>query len=254
MIKKIVFLCLFSLSLIADSIGYAAAETPDFGSSVYVNDDTLELFDEIVELAYDVCGDAGITVIVKLRLTADVINFKDTKVTYKGRDYILKPHEINAGAIEYFYNTYNQEGRQFLNKVARKNKLDALFYAKFKKSSLKKAIKRKEKQSTLIFIAQLYLPQSGATQLERVKIEVEDLATEPMYDLDVMKASITKSYLKMYEKALKLVQMTGGTSTSSATLPEEEEQPEVEYTTDEDTGVSIPTSKASQAPVYDENW
>jgi hypothetical protein len=249
MIKTYILLVLLTLPILADNIGYAAAETPDFGSKDYVQEDTLELFDEIVELAYEICGDAGVTIAVKLRLTQGVVNFKDTEIIFRGKRYRLKPHEVNAGAIDYFYDRYNREGRKFLREVTSDNDLDALFFAKFKKSALKKAIRKKKKNSNIVFISLLYLPQTGATTIGRVKINVEDLATEPMYDLDLMQAAITKSYLTMYEKALKLVQMSGGI------------QRDIPKTTDVNTKSNkISTSelkvKASkEKPLYDDaNW
>ena len=253
MIKIYILLGLLSLPILADNIGYASAETPDFGSKNYVQEDTLELFDEIVELAYEICGDAGVTIAVKLRLTQGVVNFKDTEIVMKGKRYILKPHEVNAGAIEYFYDKYNREGRKFLQETTTANNLDALFFAKFKKSALKKAIRKKQKNSSIVFISLLYLPQTGATTIGRVKIDVEDLASEPMYDLDVMQAAITKRYLVMYEKALKLVQMSGGIQRSIPTPSSI--QPEIENVSNTQITKEVNAKAATEKPLYDDaNW
>ena len=248
----LIFLFLSSISY-AENIGYVSAESPDFGST-HVNEDMLMFFDEVVELSYEICNDAGTTIAVKLRLNQGAVNFRDTKHTFKKKDYKLRPSMYNEPAIEDFYRTQNMEGRDFLKKITNKNNLDALFYAKFKQSSIRKLLRdmrrNPNKEGNIIFIVQLYLPQSGATAIERVKIKVSELATSPTYDLDEMQADITKEYLKMFERALKTVQIGGG-------IQRDIPAPQESYTSDTATTTSnkeVVKQAANEKPLYDENW
>ncbi len=256
--RSLLILLVCISSLFADSIGYISAEYPEYGNKTYVSEDTDMFFEEIVEMSYYICGDAGVTIASKLRLTQGKVNFQDTKYTLKNKEYILRPSERNLFAIADFYTQFDSKGRDFLKSVTDYNGLDALFYARFKKSTLNSVLKKMEKNpkaknSTLVFLAQLYLPQSGATSLKRVKIKVEDLATEPTYDLDLMQASITKSYLEMFEKALKLVQMSGGIQRDPVV-----ETPAAAATTETAAPAASTADTtqqaASQEPLYDDNW
>ena len=257
MSKILLTLLLTSSLAFADSIGYISAESPEYGDR-YPGEDVEIFFDEIIELSYEICNDAGVTIASKLRLTQGKVDFRDTKYTYKKKDFILRPSEVNQGAIEHFYATYNTKGREFLQNVAKKNNLDALFYAKFQKSSIRKLLhnisRSPEKDGKIGFTAQLYLPQSNAIAFKRVIIKVSDLSTSPTYDLDLMQASITKEYLGMFERALKTVQISGGIQRAPSEQLEEAGTESASAGGTQMQTKEVVKQAAKEQPLYDENW
>jgi len=250
MIKGFLSLIVLSSLVLADSIGYVAAESPDFGD--YANEDVEIFFDEVVELSYEICSDAGVTVASKLRLTQGRINFKDIKYTFKKRKVVLRPSDANMPAIAKFYEQAGIEGREFLHKIATENRVDALFYAKFKKSSIRKILKNMKKgtrdDGKIVLIVQLYLAQSNATTLKKISIDVSELTSSPTYDLDVMQSAITKEYLVMFERALKTVQLSGGIQREDTVTTEYvEKDTKTEHK-------AVVKQAAKEKPVYDDNW
>lgn len=163
------------------------------------------------------------------------VKIKDVSYRYfnkeenENRESLLIPNYEDRNqieAIDHFYSKLYNQGARLLKKIANDNRVVALAFGHIANSQVKRAIK----SGVLVFAIKVYLYQSEAIMYKTVKVNVENLATDPYYDPELLVSKIESNVLSAYSQVIATVKQSGGIAEEFEESAKSEESAESEET------------------------